>query len=207
MRPSGASGLANNGKHIDFNFSSEAYGNSSLLFWSRPMPTGFDDNQMHYFIDGGLNFTDLSNLDYISALNLGAIATLDISSEAPLVNNQSNLIIRITFNDATNTGSNNRIDNVKLESEILYDKTSEVVAPLTQVGESTVVAVDTSILPVFSFDIEDSGSDDDLPTTVTQMRFVAGANNTVDWSIFSNIAIQDVSLIEISGTVVVRSIQ
>lgn len=63
FRPSGAAGLANNGKHIDFNFSSEGYENLSLSFWSRRTPTGFDDNQIQYSIDGGLNFTDLSNLD------------------------------------------------------------------------------------------------------------------------------------------------
>jgi hypothetical protein len=205
LRPSGAAGLANNGKHIDFNFSSEGYENLSLSFWSRRTSTGFDDNQIHYSIDGGLNFTDLSNLNYIPALDPGAIVSLNISNEAPLVNNQSNLIIRITFNGATSTGGNNRIDNVKLEGKILQDKTSEVVAPLTQVRESTVIAADTNTLPVFSFDIEDSGDGDVLPTTVTQMRFVAGANNTVDWSIFSNIAIQDASLTEISGTVVVAA--
>ena len=203
--PSGAAGLANNGRHIDFNFSSEGYENLSLSFWSRRTPTGFNDNQIQYSIDGGQNFTDLSNLDYTPALNPGAILSLDISNEAPLANNQPNLIIRITFNGATNAGGNNRIDNVKLQGEFLYDQTSEVVAPSTQVGVNTVVASNTSTLSVFSFDIEDLGSGDVLPTTVTQMRFVAGANNTVDWSTFSNVAIRDALLTEIPGTVVVTA--
>ncbi|PKG44291.1 T9SS type A sorting domain-containing protein [Psychroflexus sp. MES1-P1E] len=205
FRPSGAAGLANNGKHIDFNFSSEGYENLSLSFWSRRTPTGFDDNQIQYSIDGGLNFTDLSNLNYTPALNPGAILSLDISSEAPLANNQPNLLIRITFNGATNAVGNNRIDNVKLQGEFLYDQTSEVVAPSTQVGVSTVVASNTSTLSVFSFDIEDLGSGDVLSTTVTQMHFVAGANNTVDWSTFSNVVIRDALLTEIPGTVVVSA--
>ncbi|EMY79938.1 secreted outer membrane protein [Psychroflexus gondwanensis ACAM 44] len=199
-----SSGGGNNGKHLDFNFSSEGYKNLSLSFWSRRSPAGFSSNTIEYSTDGTTFTSFPTGSPFDPALSPGGLLSFNLSSVTS-IDNQSNLVIRIVFNGATDANGNNRIDNVKLEGEFLNDQTSEVVAPSTQVGASIFVAADTDILPVFSFDIIDQGGGDNEPTTVTQMRFVAGANNTADWSTFTNVAIQDASFTEIPGTAVVTA--
>lgn len=65
------------------------------------------------------------------------------------------------------------------------DNTSTVNAPSTQVAGTTVNAnninTQANAVDVFSFEIEDAGSGDGLPTNVISMRFSPGANNTLLW--------------------------
>jgi hypothetical protein len=202
----GAASLANNGKHLDFNFSSEGYENLILSFWSRRSPAGFNNNQIQYSIDDGVNFTNLTTLNYTLALDPGSIVTLDISNVAPLANNQSNLIIRIIFTGATDASGNNRIDNVKLEGTPVNpnDGNSQVNAPENQITANTIFAANTTTIadaePVFSFDIQDQGTGDGLPTNVTQMQFVKGNANTANWTTtIQNVIIKDDTDTEIDG--------
>ena len=201
--------LGNTGGHLDFNFSSEGYENLTFSFWSRRSGSGFDNNKIQYSINGvGGPFTDLTGGNY-SPTTTGELKSFNISNSLPQVNNEAELVIRIVFDyvdpETGSTTGNNRIDNVKLEGEFLNNQTSEVVAPSTQVGASTVVAADTSILPVFSFDIIDQGgSGDGLPTTVTQMRFESGGNNTANWPLtFQDVVVREGSSL-VEGTAVIN---
>jgi hypothetical protein len=202
----GGSSTVNNGKHLDFNFSSEGYENLILSFWSRRTSTGFDNNQIQYSIDDGASFTNLTTLNYTPALDPGSIVTLDISNVAPIANNQSNLVIRIIFTGATNPSGNNRIDNVKLEGTPVNpnDGNSQVNAPENQITANTIFAANTTTIadaePVFSFDIQDQGTSDALPTNVTKMQFTPGDANTANWTTtIQNVIIKDDTDTEIDG--------
>ncbi len=65
------------------------------------------------------------------------------------------------------------------------DLTSTINTPSSQVAASTVnannVNTQANAVDVFSFEIEDAGSGDNLPTNVTEMRFTPGTSNTLIW--------------------------
>jgi len=81
------------------------------------------------------------------------------------------------------------VDNFKITGNQLStnDLTSTVNAPTNQVSGTTVNAdtftTQANAVEVFSFEIEDAGSGDNLPTLVTAMRFTEGVNNTLLWAV------------------------
>ncbi|SDH01774.1 T9SS type A sorting domain-containing protein [Winogradskyella thalassocola] len=79
-----------------------------------------------------------------------------------------------------------RVQNIDIYEDIALDADTEATDPNTQIATTTIIAADatTSItsLDAFAFSIYDFGSTDGLPTNITMMRFVPGANNTADWS-------------------------
>ncbi|WP_299098977.1 T9SS type A sorting domain-containing protein [uncultured Winogradskyella sp.] len=76
------------------------------------------------------------------------------------------------------------------------DSDTEVYATTPQISGATITAANTTTVgnafEVLSFEVEDQGSGDALPTDITTMRFVPGANNTADWTDF----IQGVTLLD-----------
>lgn len=139
----------NNGKHLDFNFSSEGYENLILSFWSRRTSTGFDNNQIQYSTTGGNGpFIDLVGGNYNPVdLTAGQVETFNISNSLPQVNNEANLVIRIIFDGASNASGNNYIDNVKLEGTPINnnDDDTVVIDPVTQIPTKTIVAADVTL--------------------------------------------------------------
>lgn len=69
-------------------------------------------------------------------------------------------------------------------SSVVPDTDSDVTAPTTQVPAATVAVVDgdetTEAFNVFSFDINDAGTADGLPTNVSQIVLYYGSNMTLD---------------------------
>ncbi|MBZ9652586.1 beta strand repeat-containing protein [Psychroflexus montanilacus] len=182
-----AATLSNNNKNIDFNFSTEGFENIVLSFWTRRSTTGFNDNQVQYSTDGGDNFNDLVGGNYNPTSDSGGeIKTFNLSNSLPDVNDEAQLVIRININGASNAAGNNLIDNLKLEGTPINsnDEDSVVIIPDTQVPSKTLTALDfaNQAESIFSFDIQDLGTSDALPTNVTRMQFLEGPNNTVNWS-------------------------
>ncbi|MFN2260806.1 MAG: beta strand repeat-containing protein [Psychroflexus sp.] len=177
----------NNGNYFDLNFSSSGYQNLTLSFWVRRTGTGFDNNQIQYSTDSGQNFSNLTSGSFSpSNSTTGSVHSFDFSSITE-VNDTENLVIRILLDGATSGTGNNRYDNIKLEgSPIGNDTTTEVSAPQTQNPSATIIADATTesanAQNLFSFSVDDLGSGDNLPTEITQMRFVPGSNNTANWS-------------------------
>ncbi|MFD0931613.1 T9SS type A sorting domain-containing protein [Psychroflexus salinarum] len=197
----------NTGKTVDFKFSSEGYENLTFSFWSRRTLNGFDNNQIQYSVDG-TNFTTVDSYSPPNSTS-GQLFSYDLSTISTDVNDESQLVIRITFgytdgNIGSATG-NNRIDNVKLEGDFLYDDDSVVLEPGTQSPSKTITAADvtdpTQSEEIFKFKIQDPGTNDNLDTDVSQMRFVPGPNNTASWSTtLKDVIIKDAGGVEISGT-------
>lgn len=69
-------------------------------------------------------------------------------------------------------------------SSVVPDTDSEVVAPTTQVAAATIAVVDGDTegeaFGVFSFDINDAGTADGLPTNISQIVLFYGPNMTLD---------------------------
>ncbi|SDG78077.1 beta strand repeat-containing protein [Psychroflexus sediminis] len=192
-----------NGSQVFFNFSSVGYQDLTFSFWTQGTSTGFNNNTIEYSTDGTTFTAFPLGPTYIPAIS-GDLQTFDLSSITG-INNQSNLIIRITFDDATGGNGNNRIDNVKLEGTFINDSNSEVAASTSQVGQTTIVAADVTTPgqsePVLNFVIEDVGGDG-LSTFVNQMRFVPGTGNTANWST----TLQDVIIRDGSGVITGTSV-
>lgn len=182
-----SAGNGNNGNHIDLNFSTEGFENIILSFWTRRTGSGFTNNQIEYSIDNGLTFSTFPGGSYFPIDNsVGTLESFQVPSFLEELNDRPNLIIRIVFNGATAASGNNRIDNLKLEGTPINsnDEDSVVIIPDTQVPSKTVTALDfaNQAESIFSFDIQDLGTSDALPTNVTRMQFLEGPNNTVNWS-------------------------
>ncbi|GAA0753999.1 T9SS type A sorting domain-containing protein [Psychroflexus lacisalsi] len=200
-----SSGGGNNGKHLDFNFSSEGYENLTFSFWAQKTSTGFSSNTIEYSTDGTTFTSFPTGSPFDPALSPGGLLSFNLSSVTS-IDNQSNLVIRIVFNGATDANGNNRIDNVKLEGTPVNpnDGNSQVNAPENQITANTIFAANTTTIadaePVFSFDIQDQGTSDALPTNVTKMQFTPGDANTANWTTtIQNVIIKDDTDTEIDG--------
>jgi cysteine-rich repeat protein len=64
----------------------------------------------------------------------------------------------------------------------VYDLTSVIQAPGTQVTGVTIVPSPATETPVFTFTVRDHGSGDTRPTTVTALTLSASAANTANWN-------------------------
>ncbi|TXE21320.1 T9SS type A sorting domain-containing protein [Psychroflexus gondwanensis] len=204
----GGSSTLNNGRHLDFNFSSEGYENLRFSFWTKRSGTGFNNNKIQYSTTGETGtFTDLFAGSYNPVeASAGQVETFNISNSLPQVNNEANLVIRIIFNGASNANGNNYIDNVKLEGTPINnnDDDTVVIDPVTQIPTKTIVAADVTLpaqaKSIFSFGIQDLGTIDGVPTNVTRMRFIEGSNSTVNWSTaVNNLVLKNESDAEVPG--------
>lgn len=184
----GGASLINNGRHIDFNFSTEGYENLNLSFWTSRSNSGFTTNQIKYSIDNGNTFSNYPSGSYFATAS-GVVRSFSVPSFNQDLNDKPNLIIRIVFNGATNANGNNYIDNLKLEGTPIINNDDDsvvVLDPTEQIQAKTIVAADitspSQAESIFSFDIQDSGFSDGFATKVTQMQFLATGNNTANLS-------------------------
>jgi len=64
------------------------------------------------------------------------------------------------------------------------DQDSDITAPEAQIGEislSSLVLIEEEAIPVFTFNIVDAGTADQLSTFITKMSIVPGENNGANW--------------------------
>lgn len=99
----------NNGRSLFILISTEGHRDLKISFAARRSGTGFTDNHLAYSTDDGGSFDDLDvsfqpEDDFTQH-------TLDLSGVEEL-NDQPQLIIRITFTGATHAQGNNRLDNL-----------------------------------------------------------------------------------------------
>ncbi|MFZ4549322.1 MAG: dockerin type I domain-containing protein, partial [Bacteroidales bacterium] len=109
-------GIANlsNGKSMILKFSMAGYENPILTYAARHSSTaGFNSHLWAYSTDG-VNFTDFgSNLAPISTTF--TTKTLDLST-VNVLDQASTVYLKVTFNGATTSTSNNRLDNIVINA-------------------------------------------------------------------------------------------
>ena len=144
-------GNANNGKFIQFQVSMTGRSNLILTFATRGTSTGFASNQVSYSTNN-VSFTNFGST-YSMTSTTYATRTIDLSSITAL-NDAASVYVRITFDGATGSSGNNRIDNVQFNASTLC---TAPPAPPGTTAYTTAVGV---------------------PVT---MSVSVGANQTADW--------------------------
>lgn len=103
----------NNGRHVQFEFSTAGYESVRLTFAGRGSSSGFgreeSPNTVSYSTDGGASFTDLST--YTSTQTQYQLYTFSFGD---VLDDVGEAVIRLTFDGATFEEGNNRIDNVQI---------------------------------------------------------------------------------------------
>lgn len=112
----GGQNQENNGRHIQFEFSTAGLQDLILTYATRGTSTGFNSNQVSYSTDG-LTFTNFG-APYDGRPSTFFLQTFDFSG-VPALDNQANVAVRITLNGSTSAVGNNRFDNVQFNATVI----------------------------------------------------------------------------------------
>lgn len=140
------------------------------------------------------NYTSTDNIRYVLVIdgvdqtpvdlsNTSSTINIDITTDYPSAQDVAIRIEALQDGDAGIAG----VDNFSIAGTLVNtnDLTSTVNSPTSQIAGTTVNAntINTQLnaVDVFRFEIEDAGTTDNLPTTVTNMKFTPGLNNTLLW--------------------------
>lgn len=116
----------NNGAYLQFNFNMSGYQDLNISYATQRTSTGFTSQTWSWSTDG-VSFTDFQNVSSIpSSFGLVAAETLNALDNAPTA------FLRVTFNGATATAGNNRLDNILFTATAIPEPGS--LALLTLVG-------------------------------------------------------------------------
>jgi hypothetical protein len=110
----GGTDNANNGSFIQLQFSMENRQNLEISYATRGTATGFSTQTWSWSTNG----TDFTNFGTIENTNVTDFFLVEASAPADL-NDASTAFLRVTFDGATTTTSNNRLDNIKLTAGTL----------------------------------------------------------------------------------------
>ncbi len=118
--PSGASfvvrDVANNGSQVTAELSTLGFEDIELSFAARRTGTGFDSVIVAYSTNGGTTFTVFDDFNPSSSGFSTYNFDFSVISDA---NDNDDFQVRLTFFGATSGAGNTRIDNLKLEGEVL----------------------------------------------------------------------------------------
>jgi hypothetical protein len=106
---------ANNGDFLTVSFSMTGLRDLVLTYATQRSSTGFNSNQWAYSTNN-VTFTNFGS-PVVPPSSFGLV-TLDLSSVSSL-NNATTVFLRYTFNGATSSSGNNRIDNVQLNAQAI----------------------------------------------------------------------------------------
>jgi hypothetical protein len=140
------------------------------------------DYSIHYSFDGGVSFVD-TGVDINNAFLSNSSDWSSFEFDLPSIQHPAagDFVVHIKRNG----GDRLSIDNFNFKIP-LENVDSNITAPNAQIGAGDLVvgeAIGTiNSVPVFAFQIEDLGSGDGLSTLTNSMRFVAGPQNTADFS-------------------------
>jgi hypothetical protein len=158
-----STGGSNNGSFVQFQVSTTGLQGLIMTFASQRTATGFNSNQVSYSTNGS-TFTNFGSA-YNPPTSFGAtILSFDFSSVTAL-DNQSVVYIRITFNGASGSSQNNRLDNVQFNATSPPATCSIMVA-----GNTACVGT----LKTFSVQVTNNGSP--APNGTTVNATITGAN-------------------------------
>jgi hypothetical protein len=106
------SGTAGNGSHILIEFSMSGMSNPILSFATQGTATGFNSVQLAWSTDGS-NFTD-HDAAYNPAASYG-LQSFDLT-DINALDDTATAYLRLTFDGATGSSGNNRIDNIQVNA-------------------------------------------------------------------------------------------
>lgn len=109
-----ANGTPNNGQSLTFSVSTVGYSSIIVSFAAQRNGPGFDTNQFQIF--NGSTFVNVGGT-FNPSNGSFATQTFDLSA-VPQVNFNPNATFRIVFNNASNAGGENRIDNLQINGTV-----------------------------------------------------------------------------------------
>jgi hypothetical protein len=111
----GGTTLANNGRYMQFGFSTAGYQDVALSYAFTRSGSGFNSQLIQYSTDGGTVFNTLAT-DALTG-TATTLKTFNLSSlSSNGVNEQSSLLLRWTFSGATGDTGSNRFDNIQVNA-------------------------------------------------------------------------------------------
>lgn len=117
-------GTGNNSSTVLITVSTTGYEDIILSYATRGTATGFSTQAWEYSTNG----TDFTAATTLTGRNVTAWSTqsVDLSSIAA-ADNASTLYLRLTVSGATNTGGNNRIDNIQINGTVSVPEPAAVL--------------------------------------------------------------------------------
>lgn len=104
----------NNGSYLQFEFSMENHQDLDISYATRGTASGFN-SQVWSWSTNGTDFTDFITVDDTNVTDFFLVET-----PAPAdLNGAATAFLRVTFDGATTTAGNNRLDNIKLSANTL----------------------------------------------------------------------------------------
>ncbi|MEL6741613.1 MAG: hypothetical protein AAFP26_13230, partial [Planctomycetota bacterium] len=117
-------GDTNNGASVVLSFDATLFENITLDFARRATSTGYDSVDVGYSTDGGATVTSIggiNNRDDWTLYNFGFGSALD---------GVTNAQIWLTFDGATSSNGNNRLDNVQINGDVIPTPASAALVAL-----------------------------------------------------------------------------
>ncbi len=108
-------GLTNNNTYFEFVVSTVGFQNIQVSWAQRGTATGFNSRQFAYSIDGGDTFVDFDS-DTGALTSTFVIREYDLQAIAA-INDNPDVMFRVTISGATSASGNNRYDNILVEGE------------------------------------------------------------------------------------------
>lgn len=109
----GGTGLENNGRHFQLNFSALGYEDLVFSYATRGTASGFNSQRAEFSVDNGSTWTHIGTETGSRATAFYRVA-YDLSAFQS-VQGAANVIIRVVLNGATNETGNNRFDNIAID--------------------------------------------------------------------------------------------
>lgn len=133
----------NNGNFFILEFPTTCYGDLQLSFDARKSGNGFNSNTLEYSSDGGATWTEHSSSPFTPANNSWSTQTFSFSGITAVEDNPD-FQVRITLDGGTTNLSNNRYDNINLESS-QFLPVEWLSFTASQVAEQELVQLDWSV--------------------------------------------------------------
>lgn len=121
----GGTSSVNNGAYIDFSFDGASYADIAFSLAARRTGTGFNSVDIYAYDGGTLLGTIASNVDFTSSTTLAVY-----SYTTSLLDGIANAKIRMTFDGATSSTGNNRLDNMLISGTLVPEPASLVLIGL-----------------------------------------------------------------------------
>jgi hypothetical protein len=132
ISPEGGTGNGNNGGYFQFAFSMAGLTNLDISYATRGTSTGFSTQTWSYSING----TDFTDFETVTGTTSTTFSLKQFSGPAAL-DNAATAFLRVTFNGATASNGNNRLDNITLTA---VPEPSTVVLAAAGVGLAGIAA-------------------------------------------------------------------
>jgi hypothetical protein len=138
----GGTDADNNGAYIQFEFSMAGHQDLDISYATRGTASGFDTQTWSWSTDG-TNFTDFET---VTGTNVTSYFLVEVEGPAQL-DGVATAYLRVTFDGATTSTGNNRMDNIKFLGGMLstsdFDKTGVSIYP-NPVRSGGVVTINTN---------------------------------------------------------------